>query len=524
VRPQPLPSVTPLPLSRDAIAAPPVPGSSEELAAFAAIQAEFPAMFDRVFSNNHAPRTVIVVPSLSLDTAELAKIDGAAHYEERMLCLLMLLRLPQTQIIYVTSQSLPPSVVDYYLHLLPGVPASHARRRLMILSCDDGSAIPLTQKILHRPRLLRRIRDAIRFPDAAHITCFNSTSLERTLAVRLNAPLYAADPALAHYGTKSGSREVFKEAGIDLPDGVEGVRDIHDVSDALDGMIGRRPSLRRAVLKLDEGFSGEGNALIDLTGVPRTGIGRWLRTKLPERLEFAAVGETWPSFEEKLGRMGGIVEAFVSGADPASPSVQCRIDPLGNVAIVSTHDQVLGGSSGQIFLGCRFPADPTYRVGLHEAGRAVGDVLRDRGVIGRFAVDFVTVREGDRMVNYAIEINLRKGGTTLPYLMLQYLTNGEYDPESDGYRTALGESRFYHATDNLQRDEYRTLTPRDLVDIVVEQGLHFDSTTQEGVVFHLIGAISEWGKLGVLSVGTTMETAEARFRETVAILDREAGL
>ncbi len=134
----------------------------------------------------------------------------------------------------------------------------------------------------------------------------------------------------------------------------------------------------------------------------------------------------------------------------------------------------------------------------------------------------MSVRDGDEFATYAIEINLRKGGTTLPYLMLQFLTGGDYEPETGNHRTALGEPRYYYATDNLQNPAYRRLTPRDLIDVVVEQGLHFDGTTQEGVVFHLIGAIAQWGKLGMLAVGRTRERAETRYARTVEVLDREA--
>ncbi len=500
----------------------PAPRSAEELEIFARLQAELGPMYRRVFSDPSAARTIVVIPSLSLDPEELRKIDGVEHYEERLLCLLMLLRLPRTHIVYVTSRSLAPSIIDYYLHLLPGVPASHARRRLTLLSCDDGSLRPLTEKILYRPRLVARIRAAISDLDSGHITCFNSTALERTLAVRLGVPLYATDPALSSLGTKTGSRRVFRQAGIDLPDGTEGVQSRSEVAESLAALLSRNPELSRALVKLDEGFSGEGNATFDLRDAPGTGVERWVYDTLPTSLMFEASGETWPRFEEKLARMGGIVEAFVTGTGAVSPSVQCRIDPVGQIEIVSTHDQVLGGPTGQIFLGCRFPAEETYRAELHDAGRKVGVVLRDQGVIGRYAVDFVSVIENGRRRNYAIEINLRKGGTTLPFLMLQFLTNGSYHPDTGHYVTAMGEPRYYYATDNLQRDNYRRLTPMDLIDVVVEQGLHFDSTTQEGVVFHLIGAIAEWGKLGVLAVGRTLAAAEARYERTVEVLDREA--
>jgi hypothetical protein len=94
----------------------------------------------------------------------LSKITGVHHYEERMLCLLILLRLPRTSLVFVTSQPIHDAIIDYYLHLLPGVPSRHARARLKTLSCYDASPVPLTQKILERPRLIEQIRACINDP------------------------------------------------------------------------------------------------------------------------------------------------------------------------------------------------------------------------------------------------------------------------------------------------------------------------------------------------------------------------
>src|SRR5690349_984211 len=80
------------------------PGSPEELRAFAELQRGLAPMFSRVFSNPEARRTVIVIPSMSLDHEELAKLPGASRYEERFLCLLMLLQLPATRVVYITSE------------------------------------------------------------------------------------------------------------------------------------------------------------------------------------------------------------------------------------------------------------------------------------------------------------------------------------------------------------------------------------------------------------------------------------
>src|SRR4029453_18053287 len=96
----------------------PGPGSPEELRAFAELQRGLAPMFSRVFSNPEAPRTVVVIPSMSLDHEELAKLRGASRYEERFLCLLMLLQLPATRVVYITSEPVAPSIVNYYLGLV----------------------------------------------------------------------------------------------------------------------------------------------------------------------------------------------------------------------------------------------------------------------------------------------------------------------------------------------------------------------------------------------------------------------
>lgn len=493
---------------------------------FNQIQQQLAPQFKQVFPHSQIPRTIVVIPSLSMDREELSKISGVHHYEERMLCLLMLLRMPRTRVIYVTSQPIAPTIIDYYLHLLPGIPTSHARERLIMLSCHDASHVPLSQKILERPRLLERIRKQV-VGCHAHMTCFNATHLERSLALALQIPLYASDPALLFLGTKSGSRQVFREAGIAMPDGFENLRDETDIIESLSALKERNPDLEKAVVKLNDGFSGEGNALFSYTGCPSAsdprGVTSWIRDVLHDRLQFEASSECWEHYRRKFEEMGGIVEAFVSGKGKRSPSAQCRIDPLGVSAAISTHDQVLGGPSGQIFQGCTFPASEEYRIEIQEAGMRVAEVLRKHGVLGRFGIDFISVpMEGGRWKHYAIEINLRKGGTTHPFLMLQFLIDGEYDQSSGLYYTPSGKPRYYYASDNVQDDAYKGLTPKDLIDIAVYHGLHYHGATQQGVVFHLIGALSEFGKLGIICIGDSLDEARNLYRHTVNVLNRES--
>lgn len=495
------------------------PGSREELAAFAALQARLPKLFEDVFPDPLLPRAVIVAPSISFDQDVLAKVAGGPHYEERLLCLLMLLRMPRTKLIYLSSLPIADEIIDYYLHLLPGVPPQHARARLTLLACDDASPHPLSAKLLARPRLLERVREAMGDPELAHLACFNVTHLERTLAVELGAPIFGCDPALLSLGSKSGGRKIFRETGVPMADGIEDIADEQGLVEALCELKGRNPSLKRAVVKLDEGFSGEGNAMFSFAGCPEGArIQSWVKDKLPE-LACEAKDMKWDAFAAKFKEMKGVAECFIEGEIKRSPSAQFRADPNGVLEQLSTHDQVLGGPTGQVYLGCTFPADEAYRLGVQAEATKAAKALNKRGVWGRFAIDFISVREGSVWKNYAIEINLRKGGTTHPFLMLQFLTDGTYDAKTGVFRTRQGSPRAYYATDNLVSPRYIGITPADLIDIAVMNGLHFDASTQEGVMFHLIGALSEFGKVGVVCVATDQKRAHALYKKAAKALD-----
>ena len=506
----------------------PAPESPEELAAFQKLHEKIVEMYHTLAKDERLPQTVVVAPSLSFDARELAKITGVHHYEERMLVNLMLLRQPRTKIVYVTSQAIDPVIVDYYLAMLPGVPNSHARTRLVLLHCGDASTIPLSAKINARPRLLERIRHEITEPERAHLVCFNSTAHERTLAVRLGIPLHSVDPALNYLGTKSGCRRIFKTADVELPDGYEDLRTVDDMARSLGAIYRRAGGMRRAVVKLNEGFSGEGNALFYFPDALGDGarIDDDLEKRIEEALEggalrFEAPQENWPSFKGKYDEMGGVVEAFVEGVEKESPSVQCRVNAIGEPQVISTHDQVLGGPSGQVFLGCTFPAADAYRMAIQASGAKISAALAERGVIGRFGIDYVSVKEGDAWRHYAIEVNLRKGGTTHPFLTLKFLTAGQYDERDGLFYAPSGRPKYYFATDTVQSERYKGLLPEDLVDIAVFNGLHFHGPSERGVVFHLIGALSEYGKLGIVAIGDNPQQARFLYKQTLQVLDAE---
>jgi len=471
-----------------------------------------------------ADESVVIIPSISLDRAVESSGSMNQAYEERFLFLLLLLRQPRLRMIYVTSMPIAPEIVEYYLALLPGVIPSHARARLSTISVGDSSSASLSEKLLARPRLLAQIAAQIPNPRRSHLIPYNTTELERDVAVTLGIPMYGADPRLADLGTKTGCRRLFAEVGVPHPLGAENLHSADDVVDAIVAMRGQRPAMNEVIVKLDEGVSGAGNALVDLRGLPVPGDSGE-RAAVVDRVRELQLESTAVSRDVYFAKLaeGGIVEERIVGQEFRSPSVQLRITPDGEVELLSTHDQLLGGPSGQSYLGCMFPADPAYARAISSYSVALAERLVSLKVLGRFAFDFVTVKEpNDTWSVYAIELNLRKGGTTHPFLTLQFLTDGRYDADSGLFRTSSGNEKHLVATDHLESDQLRSLSVADLFDIVARHGLHFHQARETGIVFHMISCLTEHGRVGLTAVGNTRADAEALYERAQRILLDEA--
>ena len=461
---------------------------------------------------------MVALPSATFPVDELRKITAIQHYEERMLYTALLLRCPERRLVYLTSLPVDEAIVEYYLRFLPD-PAG-ARRRLELVSLGDEGPQPLTHKLLARPDAVAQVRELVGGADGAddaYVLPFNVTASEARLADELDLPVFGARPDLAVLGTKTGSRRVAARAGVPVPAGAEDLRSVAEVERAVEALRAERPRAGAVVIKLNEGFSGQGNAIVDLDGpvAPLPG----------SKTTFCAAEESWESFSTKITREGAIVEELLDGPDVASPSVQVRIAPSGDYELLSTHDQILGGTGGHVYLGCRFPADAAYRLAIQEAAARVAGVLAAEGVIGSFGIDFLVVHEGEGEAAgdrdggvYLSEINLRMGGTTHPFWMTRLACEATYDATT-GELLSDGRPTCYVATDNLKSGRLLGLRPGQLVDAVDRAGLGFDQGARSGVTLHLLGALPRFGKMGATCVAATPEDAEELYRALVDTID-----
>jgi PGM1 C-terminal domain len=489
---------------------------------FARVQRRMAAVDDAAGARAEQ-RLILVVPSRTIDRWDEPPAEAQA-YEERMLSSLFELGDPSLRMIYVTSSPVEPAIVDYHLSLLPRGLGRRGRRRLSLIGLSDRSSRPLSEKLLERPGVLDRIRAGLRDTDVSHLVTYNAGRGERDLALALDLPLYGTDPRHAHLGTKSGSRELFAQAGIPHPLGVEHLTSRSEVVNAIAHLRMTKPSLNELVVKLNNGVSGEGNSIVSLRGLPAPGTVDEL-SGIAERLEQLrpAVGSVGAAaFLAKLATGGGVVEERITGRELRSPSVQFRIAPGGVIELLSTHDQILDGPSGQHYRGCRFPADPGYAPRIGALARGAAQRLADIGVIGRFAIDFVVVRgERGQWEPFAIELNLRTGGTTHPYQTLVHLVDGRYDPATASFTTANREQRHYVASDFLEDDRLRTLG-RDRVLELARGELRFDRARGVGTVFHMLGPMNELGRLGITAIGDSADHASALYDRARRALTTES--
>ena len=303
---------------------------------------------------------------------------------------------------------------------------------------------------------------------------------------------------------------------------------------------------KKWMVKLNQGFSGMGNASLDLQDVQTklyehiqeddarvSAMADDIESTLPSRLKFECPCMTWEGCDQHIGfrsqiaKLGVIAEAFLDGEVPTSPSFQAVIEPDSHidgghsVKMLSTHEQLL---DGQIYEGCINPCSSRYRARVVQYGKKVGEQLEANGIVGHFSCDFLATKnpEGDWDLN-AVEINLRQGGTTHPHAHMALLCGGQL--EEDGvFHMINGDPRFYVATDCYRDEGLKGMDDADLISFIqnerdpMARKIRWDPTRRTGVVFHLFKFIKPYGRVGFTAIGASSDHAHILYDDTVKLL------
>lgn len=488
------------------------PGSADNAESFGTVQARLGEVLACNRPGSGLGHVLVALPSYSIGESLLSHYaDRIPAMEHRyLLALFALSEIESCEIVFISSLEPGAEVLDYYTSLVPAARRRGVRERWRVLTVPDPTPRSLAAKLLDRPDLLGALRASFA-GRPAFIEPWNVTEHEVEVARRLGAPINGTSPALRHLGHKSTGRRLFAQAGVPLPVGCEDVRTVNDVVTAIDAIRSARPGAAAVVIKHDDSGSGVGNVVIDLCGTDAAPGGDELRARI----------SALPQWYLDDLRGGGVVEELVAGQRFASPSVQVDMAPSGEVTVLATHDQILNSAGGQEYTGCRFPADTAYAVEIAGHARAAGAELARRGCVGRASIDFAAVCDhGGRWTVTALEINLRKGGTTHPYAALRNLVPGRYDPGLGSWVARDGTTRAYVSTDNVVDDAWLGVPPATVIKAVAAAGMQFDHRAGTGVVLHMLSCLAIDGRFGVTAIGRTPDHAADLYEQAVAAVVR----
>ncbi|MEY3963789.1 MAG: hypothetical protein RLZZ106_1044, partial [Cyanobacteriota bacterium] len=312
--------------------------------------------------------------------------------------------------------------------------------------------------------------------------------------------------------------QVFAELGLPHPRTTPLCLSLVQLADACEALLLSHHDIEQLVVKLNRMAGGRGNAPLPLE------LRRWRlqpprlrRQQLEQALERLAM--PLPHWREDLQTHGAIAQELIQAPPGAlsSPSVQLWIDQAGCVEIVSTHEQCLGGPHGQSFQGCRFPARQTYAQEAMAMAERLGQHLAALGCRGPVLLDLLARREQQHWRLWAIEINLRKGGTTHPFQLAATATGARFDRGSGLLRTGDGAAVFYEASDALQQEAWQGLLPEQMVDALVQRRLYFNSASRRGCIPMRLGALSEHGLLGAICLGQSRRDAAMLMQRLQAV-------
>jgi hypothetical protein len=484
---------------------------------------------DRVLARRKGLRLRIVCPSQEFSPEEMASGVGRWFSCSRGVWESLTLGAERDRaVVMLQAPSLGAGVLEYLFGLLSERAEDGPRRHAMV-EVHDERDVHLSEKILGRASLLARLRSTVEAARAhGHVveglSCYASSPRMATLASQLGTELIDADPALLTWGTKAGSRQVFRATGIPHPVGSyhpdATATALAQTLEELASRFGRGLWM----IKADHGFgSGHGNAVIDTSSSPAP----IAADALVRGLRPCADQVSAEDYLKRTTITGAVIERVITG-EPDSilsyPSALAYLrrasDGRVNVDFLGVHDQAIGHSGD--FVGCRFPADPSYRAAVTLVARKVLAYLAGLGVTGHAGVDFIAIvpaiGRGPARI-YATEINLRQTGSTHPHRTVRAVLQGTW--ETDGSLVDLGGREiFYKGTDGIISARYAGVSSAVLLDRLRKSPrLTFDSGTRRGAIPHLWPSLERYGKIGATFIGSSIAECDMLEAEFIALLD-----
>ena len=329
------------------------------------------------------------------------------------------------------------------------------------------------------------------------------TELE-TRSARARMLIDGADPALAYLGPRAvgGSCSPCRRRA---PARGRAVRPAPTWSRRSRGCAPSGRGSRQVVVKLDAGVSGEGNAIVELRGLPRPGARAELRADRRARRRDAPAGRRASrsaTTSSGSSAAAGSSRSGSSGASCAARACSSSSAP-GEARIVSTHDQILAATCASAAASRPSPRTPRDHRGGAAGRRAAG-----RGGCLRARRDRLHRRPQPlrHWSAYAIEINLRKGDDAPPHdaraAQRRRVRPGRRLPCPGRRAAPLRRHRPPRVPAPDRARQQRAARARRA------PGPRRDGC---GVVFHMLSSLGELGRMGMTAIGHSAADAQLRY-------------
>lgn len=525
-------------------------------------------------SIRQSKRTIVHIPSLSYAEHLRLPINRLSILQNLQLSRLCDLAIRDVDIVYVSPFPLPSEIRTYYENLLQLRGVSNVAGRLHIVVPENAHRFPqhmsLASTLRYSPKAISRIRALVE-SKPAYIVPNHVGEEDRTLALALNLPLLAPEPDVAAlYSTKSGAKQVFVEAEVNVPVGAYDIFEETEIYSTLAKLVAANLDVDRWLLKIDDEIDGRGIALLDMnkfrvvqrvrversqqTAKSQIGKAYWSRSDVQERarakleegfkqelrvraeVKCPAVYRTWGDFLLAFTRVGGVIEAMPEQVENVV-TVSVLIEPDGATRFICAQDKIHSRQAPFQSVGSVFPQTQIPHAALRSASYAVAKVLHQRGVLGNVSIDYLAFLDPNvqSLRLWALGLNLRVTQPLASFRFFDFLLGG-YTEETGQYKISMekqsptkGETsiketqtRAFAMICPLHHPNLATMSYSHFFNACRRHGISYDLRAMQGIAFELADSLSA-GVIGVLSINKDATQAGIQLQRSFNFMYKFAG-